>query len=100
LMNLAFSPDGSLLASGHTGGGLSLWNRISGRMITNIAVFEHEDFGPCGSWCYSRLAAYHIQAHRLQLSLQLRIGAGLLLPAWSGRGSLLQSGSEEKELGP
>ncbi|MGH7870465.1 MAG: WD40 repeat domain-containing protein, partial [Candidatus Dormibacteraceae bacterium] len=46
LMNFAFSPDGSLLASGHEGGGLSLWNRINGRLITNIVVFAHEDFGP------------------------------------------------------
>src|SRR5205823_13524462 len=35
-MALAFSPDGTLLASGHNGGGLSLWNCANGNNITNI----------------------------------------------------------------
>jgi serine/threonine protein kinase/WD40 repeat protein len=33
---MAISPDGSLLATGHDGGGLSLWNRISGTKIGEI----------------------------------------------------------------
>ncbi len=46
LMNLAFSPDGTLLASGHPGGGLTVWNRINGSIVTNTVVFAHEDYGP------------------------------------------------------
>jgi WD40 repeat protein len=36
LYGLAYSPNGSLLASAHNGGGVRLWDRASGRMVTNI----------------------------------------------------------------
>jgi len=33
---IAFSPNGSLLASAHNGGGVTLWDRASGRKITTV----------------------------------------------------------------
>ncbi|PYK98465.1 MAG: hypothetical protein DME19_12415 [Verrucomicrobia bacterium] len=36
VLSLAFSPNGSLLASAHDGGAVTLWDRASGSPITNI----------------------------------------------------------------
>jgi len=41
---LAFSPNGSLLAAAHNNGSLTLWERASGRMITNTNAHPHLAF--------------------------------------------------------
>jgi len=52
VIGLAFSPNGSLLASAHRGGNVTLWERASGRAITNILGHapdaHHVEFSPDG----------------------------------------------------
>jgi WD40 repeat protein len=57
VLALAFSPDGSFLASAHVGGTLTLWERVSGCMITNILAHPPQahdvEFSRDGRWLAS-----------------------------------------------
>jgi WD40 repeat protein len=52
VFGLAISPDGSLLAAAHAGGNITLWDRASGREITNVLAHPPEahdvEFSPDG----------------------------------------------------
>ncbi len=57
VLSLAYSPDGTLLAFGHQGGAVSLWERKSGRKVSSILAHAFGtvmvEFSPGGEWLAS-----------------------------------------------
>ena len=101
--SIAYSPDGTLLAFGHQGGAVSLWDRKSGRNLstTNQAHAEWTatvEFSRDGKWLAScgtlSINLWRVQRDGLTFSKTLRGHAGYVPSiAFSPDGTRLVSGS-------
>ncbi|MSU63207.1 MAG: hypothetical protein EXS31_12565 [Pedosphaera sp.] len=111
VLSIAYSPDGTLLAFGHHGGSVSLWDRKSGRKLfpPEGASPAHADLVPTvefsrdGKWLAScgmlTINLWRVQRDELTLHKVLRGHAGFVPSvAFSPDGTRLVSGSSDSTL--
>ncbi|MCI0541744.1 MAG: hypothetical protein L0Z50_41635 [Verrucomicrobiales bacterium] len=106
--SIAYSPDGSLLAFGHQGGGVSLWNRKSRAKLSASPAHEEVtatvEFSPDGKWLAScgtqTIQLWHVRRDGLRpFGKPLRGHSGYVPSiAFSPDGTRLVSGSSDHTL--